>query len=393
KENGSVVAWGWNTEGQCNVPAAAQSGVVAVAAGYDFSWALKEDGTLIGWGSSDDGWITVPAAAQEGVVDVSSVSFHTIAQVAAAYAKLDQTEVFAGDSATGTVKLAQAAPAGGAVVGLVSNDPQVQVPSSVTIPAGATSATFPIFTSAFIGNFRTAVIQTSYNGTKTVSAYLKVKGNPVAATFSAASTVGGSTTKPVMTLSIGTPLANDTVFSLEYAPSLTGPSTLTIPAGATSAQVSVVTSRVASPTTGSSVTAKYEGAEVGTGSIEVLPLRATMIFDASSVQSGETAYGTVYLNAPVRETVNVDLATDTYAAPVPARVTVKATSRVVTFAIPTRAVPANTYARITATIAGNSNHGNLKLLATPAVRSLTLPASVYGNGRVTGTVRLSMAGK
>ncbi|RYG43459.1 hypothetical protein EON79_16935, partial [bacterium] len=392
KEDGSVVAWGWNAKGQCDVPAAAQSGVVAVAAGYDFSWALKEDGTLIGWGDNDYGWINVPAAAQEGVVDVSSVSYHTVAQVAAAYAKLDQTEVFGGDSATGTVKLAQAAPAGGAVVGLVSDDPRVQVPETVTVPEGATSATFPVFTSAFIGNPRTAIVQTSYNGTKTVSAYLKVKGNPSTATFNIASTVGGSTTKPVMTLSVKTPLANDTVFSLEYDPALSGPGTVTVPAGSLNATVPVTTNPLYTGST-AGVNVLHEGLLVSTGTITVAPFRASVTFETSSVQSGETTVATIYLNASARNAVVVNLSSDNPAVPVPATVTVKATGRAVTFSIPTRAVATTQYTKVTATINGNAYSGNLKLIPTPGVRSVTLASSMYGNGRSTGTVRLTQAAK
>jgi hypothetical protein len=57
------------------------------------------------------------------------------------------TSVTGGTSATGTVRLSAAAPAGGTLVSLGSNLPNVAtVPSSVTVPAGATSATFTITT-------------------------------------------------------------------------------------------------------------------------------------------------------------------------------------------------------------------------------------------------------
>jgi hypothetical protein len=57
------------------------------------------------------------------------------------------TSVTGGSSATGTVRLSSAAPAGGTAVSLGSNLPGVAtVPSSVTVAAGATSATFTITT-------------------------------------------------------------------------------------------------------------------------------------------------------------------------------------------------------------------------------------------------------
>lgn len=58
-------------------------------------------------------------------------------------------EVELGESATGALLLQSPAPRGGAVVALASPYPRlVTVPSSVTIPAGATRATFPIQTAA-----------------------------------------------------------------------------------------------------------------------------------------------------------------------------------------------------------------------------------------------------
>jgi alpha-tubulin suppressor-like RCC1 family protein len=88
KSNGTVVAWGWNEFGQSTVPAnlndvfaiaAGQAlkfdgtvvalngmpvpnlnGVIAVAAGYSHSLALKSDGTVVAWGSDSAGQRMVP---------------------------------------------------------------------------------------------------------------------------------------------------------------------------------------------------------------------------------------------------------------------------------------------------------------------------------------------
>ena len=45
-----VYAWGRNEEGQCDVPSAGRTNVAAVAAGEQFSVALRTDGTLVSWG-------------------------------------------------------------------------------------------------------------------------------------------------------------------------------------------------------------------------------------------------------------------------------------------------------------------------------------------------------
>jgi len=59
KEDGTVVAWGDNTDGQCDVPADL-SDVTAIAAGNDNCLALKSDGTVAVWGN-DEYCAQVPA--------------------------------------------------------------------------------------------------------------------------------------------------------------------------------------------------------------------------------------------------------------------------------------------------------------------------------------------
>ena len=79
--DGSVVAWGENGYGQTTVPAAAQSGVVAVAAGGHHTLALKNDGSVLAWGYNAVGQTTVPAAAQSGVAAIAAGDYHSVALV------------------------------------------------------------------------------------------------------------------------------------------------------------------------------------------------------------------------------------------------------------------------------------------------------------------------
>jgi alpha-tubulin suppressor-like RCC1 family protein len=53
KADGTVVAWGSNSDGQTSVPANL-SGVIQVAAGYYHSLALKADGSVVGWGANNE---------------------------------------------------------------------------------------------------------------------------------------------------------------------------------------------------------------------------------------------------------------------------------------------------------------------------------------------------
>ena len=63
---GEVLAFGSNAEGECDVPAAAKSNVVSVAAGIGYSAALLSTGEVVFWGWSENGF-TAPSFAKSGV--------------------------------------------------------------------------------------------------------------------------------------------------------------------------------------------------------------------------------------------------------------------------------------------------------------------------------------
>jgi hypothetical protein len=66
KSNGSIVAWGNNDEGQCDVPSP-NSGFVAVAAGEFFSLGLESDGSIVGWGSNSHGKCDAPEPNERNI--------------------------------------------------------------------------------------------------------------------------------------------------------------------------------------------------------------------------------------------------------------------------------------------------------------------------------------
>jgi hypothetical protein len=74
---GTVVAWGHNSSGQTGVPVGL-SGVTAIAAGYEFSLALKNDGTVVAWGWDLGGQTDVPAGLS-GVTAISAGSDFSLA--------------------------------------------------------------------------------------------------------------------------------------------------------------------------------------------------------------------------------------------------------------------------------------------------------------------------
>ena len=76
---------------------------------------------------------------------------------------LNPTSVAGGGSSLGTVTLTAAALSGGAVVTLSDNSAATMVPSSVTVPAGATSAVFNVLTTSVTAT-TSATISAAYNG-------------------------------------------------------------------------------------------------------------------------------------------------------------------------------------------------------------------------------------
>lgn len=75
--NGTVIAWGDNSGGQCNVPADITN-AVAVAGGYWHSAALRADGTVIAWGDNTYGQTNLPPGLTN-VVAISAGDFNTMA--------------------------------------------------------------------------------------------------------------------------------------------------------------------------------------------------------------------------------------------------------------------------------------------------------------------------
>ncbi len=67
RSDGTIVAWGQNDDGECNVPAGTYK---AVGAGADFSLAIRSDGSIVAWGSDLQGQVSrVPAGRDFVAVD------------------------------------------------------------------------------------------------------------------------------------------------------------------------------------------------------------------------------------------------------------------------------------------------------------------------------------
>jgi hypothetical protein len=113
---------------------------------------------------------------------------------------LNPADVTAGGSTTGTVTLGNPAPQGGTIVTLASDNAAATVPGSVTVAAGATTATFTVTTS-FVSVPTTANILGSYNGFQAAPLSIHTQPPITSVSLNPASVTGGSSTTGSVTLS------------------------------------------------------------------------------------------------------------------------------------------------------------------------------------------------
>ena len=73
----AVVAWGYNADGETNVPPALAN-VAAIAGGDVHSLVLQSNGTVVAWGYNGSGQTTVP----DGLTNVAAIAgggYHSLA--------------------------------------------------------------------------------------------------------------------------------------------------------------------------------------------------------------------------------------------------------------------------------------------------------------------------
>jgi hypothetical protein len=304
---------------------------------------------------------------------------------------LSPNPVVGGETATGVVILSGPAPAGGAVVSLATDHPEVaSVPASVTVPAGERWATFPVATQP-VPATRPVLLSASYDGsvwTTTVRAWHVALA---AVTLDAASYGGGVPFSGTVTLDEAAPAGGAVVTLTSSSPAATVVSSVQIPAGQNMAFFSGQTRPVAvnTPVT---ITAAY-GGTTRAADMQVRggpPKLAELHLSASRVFAGEPLRGTVVLDgfSPTTDTIVTLVSSNRRQAAVPARVIVPKGQRSAGFAITTFPVPSDVTLQISAVAGGVTRSAELTVVRPPLV-SLTLqPSVVTGGVTVTAIVVL-----
>ncbi len=303
---------------------------------------------------------------------------------------LSPTAVVGGTTSLGTVTLNTSAPSGGLVIALTSNQATATVPPTITVPAGASGASFTISTVA-VPTQVSAAITAGISGSN-LSVNLTV--NPPAVTgltLDPTTVIGGaSSTGTVM---IGTPApAGGFVVNLSSSQvAATVPSSVTVTSGTTSATFAISTINVASQSlpkiTGSSATSSANA------TLTVNPIGLTAVtLNPTSVVGGTSSTGTVTINAPAPSggTI-VSLTSSLNSATVPSTLTVPAGSTSANFTVQTQAVASVQTPKITATLNGSTISANLTVNPPSLVSLKFNPSSLASGTNSTGTLTLSSA--
>jgi hypothetical protein len=161
--------------------------------------------------------------------------------------------VAGGTDSTGTVTLAGPAPAVGVKINLGSSQPLIaSVPDIVTIPSGATSASFTVTT--FPINF-TSTVQLSAS-MDSVFQFTSITVGPAAPagpslaaiSVNPTSVTGGSSSTGTVTLSAAAPSGGVVVSLSDNSSATSVPASVTVPAGSTSGNFTITTTSVTTST-------------------------------------------------------------------------------------------------------------------------------------------------
>jgi hypothetical protein len=256
--------------------------------------------------------------------------------------------VIGGNTSVATVTVTKPAPAGGIVVDLRSVSANVSVPTTVTIPEGATTATFQV-TTVPVRKTESAMIQASAAGVK-VSANITVTAiSVVSVGLNPATVVGGLNSTATLTLNGVAPVGGTTIQLYAGNAAATVPVSVVVPGGSKTVTFPVTTVPVAA-NTAVVIAAKYLGVTKSATLTVAAPTVSTVTLAPTSVVGGATSKLTIKLTgkAAAAGVVVTLTASNAVVAQLPASVTIPAGSDTVDVTVQTTAVPAVTNVTLTA---------------------------------------------
>ena len=294
---------------------------------------------------------TVKLSAFYGVVRSATVA--VLAPVAGLM--FDPYTLVGGGSTTGTVVLAEPAPAGGALVTLSSRETNVvQVPASVTVLEGAQTAEFDVTTKP-VGANSGGRVSAFYNGGIAWGSLTVMAPSLVTFTVESPTVKAGSASVGTITLDGPAPTNGRTIgLSSSNAAVASVPTSVVVPAEARSVSFYISTGNV-TQTTLATLTATA-GAVSTSVTVAVAPVVLIgLALNSTTVVGGNAASGTVTIDSPA-PAGGIVVALSSSApkvASVPTTVTIPAGARTASFPVSTTRVTRSSTVVITSTY--NSN--------------------------------------
>lgn len=312
-------------------------------------------------------------------------------------------------ASTGTVTLSAPAPTGGSTITLTIDKPTLASfqPAStlstttVTVPQGSTTATFPVYGRVVTGN-QTVSIKADYGGNVKIAS-LQITPWLSSLVIGPTSVIGGNPSTGTVTIAAPAPAAGAIVSLTTDRPDLLsfpGGATVTVPAGSTTATFAIDTNGVTANDTGT-VNAVLLGV-TRSATLGVTPAKLkSVVLNPTSVAAGGTSTGFVTLDGKAGAAMVVDLSVQNNPAGytiTPAQVTIPAgATQSPTFTVQTPFEAANVNRSILAvrksgaTIIDGPVSGNLSVQAILVNGFVVDPLIIPSGGTTTGTVVLSSA--
>ena len=302
-------------------------------------------------------------AADSDPGDNTSTATTTV-QGSLASLALNPASITGTKAAVATVTLTEPAPAGGAVVKLLSSNTAVAyVPASVTLAAGTISKTFNVTTRA-VAAPSSAEITATYAG-NAQSATLTVQPPALTTLTLSLATINSpcQTSTGRVTLSAPAPAGGAVVALTSSNSSAQVPASVTVPAGATSVAFSVTPSVVSAKQT-ATITASFRGVSLSK-SVTLMQISVgTLTLTPNPVTGPNTVTGTVALTCPAPAgglVVKLTTSNSAVARPVVSSITIPAGAKTGTFNVSTADVTSLKYASIAAAGGGVTKVVSLKV--------------------------------
>lgn len=305
---------------------------------------------------------------------------------------LSRSFVTAGDSLTATVTLNASARSTGFPVVLRVTNPAVQMPLSLTIPAGQASAQFAITTST-VTAVQMVTITAQANGTTAIASLEidPVNALQVTGLVVTPNTIqGGRSASATATLSGPAPAGGATLQVSSDNNASQPPATVNVPFNSSTTSFSIPTATVTTPQT-TTITATL-GRGSKTASLTVNPV-LQLTLKSNAIVGGNSVNATVTLGelAPLAGvTMNVQCDNRTIAQP-PLTINIPSGQNSATFTITTIPVTLSRTVTITVSYAGSTQSAPLTVnpAGTATLSTLTIsPDHVTGGTNATGTVTL-----